>query len=183
VPGLKIVYPSNPFDAKGLLLEAVEDPNPVLFFEHKKLYRSLEGEISSGYYTTEIGKASIVLEGTELTIISYGACIPELIELGKKFPGQIHLVDLRTLLPWDKETVKEAVEETGKVLLVTEDSISGSIMSDISSWIGENCFETLDGPVKRIGSLDTPIPFAENLEKNYLPFSKLESTIRQMIEY
>ncbi|MFM6983308.1 MAG: thiamine pyrophosphate-dependent enzyme, partial [Chitinophagaceae bacterium] len=169
VPGLKIVYPSNPYDAKGLLCASIEDPNPVMFFEHKALYRSIEAEVPDSYYTLEIGKAGVVANGDELTIITYGWGVHWAIEACQKLGISAEIVDLKTLLPWDKATVKTAVEKTGKVLVLHEDTMIGGIGAEIAAWISEHCFTALDAPVKRVASLDTPVPLAKDLEENFLP--------------
>lgn len=183
-PGLKIVYPSTPEDAKGLLLAAFEDPNPYLFFEHKYLYRSLSGPVPEGYYTVPVGQAKLVNEGTDATIITYGLGVhwaEELLKTGEF--EQCELIDLRTLLPWDKETVRESVQKTGRVLILHEDTMTGGIGAEIGAWISENCFEYLDAPVLREASLDTPVPFAQSLEGNFLPKNRLEGKMRQLLSY
>ena len=182
-PGLKIVYPSNPFDAKGLLNAAIEDPNPVLYFEHKSLYRSLSEEIPDDYYTLPIGKANLVTEGEEITIITYGIGVQWAKELCRDMAVEADIIDLRTLLPWDKETVEASVRKTGKVLIVNEDTLTGSISAEIAAWIGENCFSSLDAPVMREGSLDTAVPFSKYLEENFLPRERMKKKIKALIEY
>ncbi len=182
-PGLKIVYPSNPADAKGLLLAALEDPNPYLFFEHKLLYRSLTGDVPEGYYTTEVGKATLPKEGTDLTIITYGYGVHWAIEAAENRPESIEVIDLRTLLPWDKGIVEDSVRKTGRVVILHEDCMTGGIGGEISAWIGENCFESLDAPVLRVASLDTPVPFAADLENNFLPKKRLNETIEKLLSY
>lgn len=183
-PGLKVVFPAFPADAKGLLATAIEDPNPVLFFEHKKLYRSIRQEVPTDYYTIPLGKAALVREGSQLTIITYGAGVHWALDLlKKKTELSVDLIDLRTLQPLDKESIIASVCKTGKALLLTEDSGFGSIMSDISALIMESCFEKLDAPVKRVTSLDTPIPFDANLEQQYLPLERLESALQELIDY
>ena len=165
VPGLKIVYPAFPKDAKGLLIEAINDPNPVLFFEHKALYRSVYQEVSDNYFTTEIGKAIILREGIQLTIVSYGAAIHWVLEVLEKLNTiSVDVIDLRTLQPLDVETIYASVKKTGKAIIVQEDSLFGGIASDVSALINENCFEYLDAPVKRVASMETPIPFDKELE-------------------
>ncbi|NDC28955.1 MAG: dehydrogenase, partial [Crocinitomicaceae bacterium] len=169
-PGLKILYPSNPYDAKGLLNAAIEDPNPVLFFEHKGLYRSIKEEIPSDYYTVEIGKAAIVSEGKDFTIITYGAGVHWAKEALTKFPDtSAEIIDLRTLLPLDTESIYTAVKKTGKVIVLHEDCMMGGIGGELAALISENCFEYLDAPVIRVASLDTPVPFAVALEEQFLP--------------
>ena len=183
-PGLKIVYPSNPHDAKGLLTAAVEDPNPVMYFEHKVLYRSLDAEIPDDYYTTEIGKAISVAEGDDLSIITYGMGVHWAKEVMSQFDDYtVDIIDLRTLLPWDKEAVRTTVQKTGKVLVLHEDCMTGGIGGEISAWIGENCFKYLDAPVMREASLDTAVPFAPTLEQNFLPKGRLYDKIEQLINF
>jgi 2-oxoisovalerate dehydrogenase E1 component len=183
VPGLKIIYPSNPYDAKGLLCAAINDPNPVLFFEHKNLYRSIEGEVPNDYYTIEIGKAKTVAQGEELTIITYGWGVQWALEACKNLNIQAEIVDLRTLLPWDKEAVKTAVEKTGKVMVLHEDTLTGGIGAEIAAWISEHCFTALDAPVKRIGSLDTPVPLAKDLEDKFLGREQLERSLKELLDF
>lgn len=182
-PGLKIVYPSNPEDAKGLLNAAIEDPNPYLYFEHKALYRSLTEDIPEDYYTTEIGKAAIPKEGTDLTIVTYGMGVHWAIQEADQSDASIEVIDLRTLLPWDKETIETSVRKTGRVIVLHEDCMTGGIGGEIAAWISEHCFEYLDGPVLREASLDTPVPFAANLEKDFLPNERLSNTIKKALEY
>ncbi len=183
VAGLKIIYPSNPYDAKGLLCAAINDPNPVLFFEHKNLYRSIEGQVPNDYYTLEIGKASTVSQGNDLTIITYGWGVHWAIEACKNLNINAEIIDLRTLLPWDKEAVRTAVEKTGKVLVLHEDTLTGGIGAEIAAWISEYCFTSLDAPVKRIGSLDTPVPLAKDLEDKFLGREQLERGLRELLEW
>lgn len=180
VPGLKIYYPSNPFDAKGLLATAINDPNPVLFFEHKFLYRSVSGMVPDAYYTLPEGRAAVHDLGNEICIITYGWGVHQALKLVKENNIPARVVDLRTLLPWDKETVAAQVKATGKVLILTEDTLTGSIASDISAWIMENCFQWLDAPVKRLGSLDTPVPLAKSLEDQFLPWGRLLNSIEEL---
>jgi 2-oxoisovalerate dehydrogenase E1 component len=183
-PGLKVVYPAFPQDAKGLLIAAINDPNPVLFFEHKALYRSIYQEVSENYFTLEIGKAALLKEGNQLTIISYGAAIHWVLELLKNDTIiSLDLIDLRTLQPLDVETIYKSVKKTGKALIVQEDSLFGGVASDISALIHENCFEYLDAPVKRVASIETPIPFDKGLEDQYLGKNKLEKSIFELINY
>jgi len=183
-PGLKVVYPAFPQDAKGLLIAAVNDPNPVLFFEHKALYRSIYQDVSENYFTLEIGKAALLKEGNQLTIISYGAGIHWVLELLKNDTNiSLDLIDLRTLQPLDVETIYKSVKKTGKALIVQEDSLFGGVASDISALIHENCFEYLDAPVKRVASIETPIPFDKALEDQYLGKNKLEKSIFELINY
>ena len=183
-PGLKVVYPSSPEDAKGLLIAAINDPNPVLYFEHKALYRSVSGNLPEEYYETEIGKAKIVREGNEISIITYGAGVHWALEYSKKnLDINIEILDLRTLLPLDYEAIKESVINTGKILMLHEDTLMGGIGGEIAAWINEHCFEHLDAPVMRCASLDTPIPFNIDLEKNFMAKSRLDKMIRKLIEY
>ncbi|AZQ44375.1 alpha-ketoacid dehydrogenase subunit alpha/beta [Nonlabens ponticola] len=183
IPGLKIVYPAFPDDAKGLLQAAIEDPNPVLFFEHKALYRSVYGDVPQGSYKIELGKAKIINKGEALTVITYGACVHWVLEIIDKMHYDIDLVDLRCLQPLDYEAIETSVLKTGKVIVLCEDNLTGSVASDIAAWIGEHCFESLDAPVMRLGSIDTPIPFEKGLENQYLPKQKLEIAVKKLLEY
>ena len=184
VPGLKVVYPSTPHDAKGLLIAAVNDPNPVLFFEHKALYRSISGSVPEEYYEVEIGKARLVKEGDDITVITYGAGVHWAIEYQEQNPEtSLHILDLRTLLPLDYDAIKQAVSKTGKVLLLHEDTLTGGIGGEISAWISEHCFELLDAPVMRCASMDTPIPFNLELEKYFMAKNKLGSYIEKLLKY
>jgi len=183
-PGLKIVYPSNPKDAKGLLNAAIEDPNPYLYFEHKALYRSASEPIPDDYYTTEIGKAKLISEGNDISIITYGMgvhWVKEIIEASNSISADI--LDLRTLLPWDKEAVAKSVRKTNKVIIVHEDCLTGGVGAEIAAWISENCFKYLDAPVMREGSLDTPVPFSASLEENFLPKQRLKDKIDLLLHY
>ena len=183
-PGLKVVYPSTPEDAKGLLIAAINDPNPVLYFEHKALYRSISGPVPEAYYETEIGKARIVDEGDDITIITYGAGVHWAMDYAKNHRDlSIYILDLRTLLPLDYAAIGTAVAATGKVLLLHEDSLIGGIGGEIAAWIAENCFSYLDAPVLRCASLDTPIPFNLELEKNFMAYSRLDEYINRLINY
>lgn len=183
-PGLKVVYPSSPADAKGLLLAAIEDPNPVLFFEHKALYRSISGPVPEDYYTLEIGKARQVRQGEDFSIITYGAGVHWAMEYAEKHPEyNVDILDLRTLLPLDYEAIRAAVQRTGKVLILHEDTLTGGIGGELSAWIAEHCFEHLDAPVLRCASLDTPVPFALPLEKNFLANSRLEAVVEKLMAY
>jgi 2-oxoisovalerate dehydrogenase E1 component len=183
-PGLKIVYPSNPYDAKGLLCAALEDPNPYLYFEHKFLYRSIKELIPDDYYTIEIGKANLVKEGNNLSIITYGMGVhwaQEILASMEEVTADI--LDLRTLLPWDKEAVANTVKKTNRVIILHEDTITGGIGAEIAAWISENYFRDLDAPVMRVASLDTPIPFAPTLERNFLPKGRLKAKIEELLAY
>ncbi|MEQ8626254.1 dehydrogenase E1 component subunit alpha/beta [Ekhidna sp.] len=182
-PGLKIVYPSNPVDAKGLLAACIEDPNPYLYFEHKALYRSLTEDVPDAYFTTEVGKAVVCHEGDDLTIITYGMGVHWAMQYANQAKHSLEVVDLRTLLPWDKETVTASVRKTGRVMVLHEDCLTGGIGGEIAAWISEHCFEYLDAPVMREGSLDTPVPFAADLEKNFLPNERLEDRLISLVNY
>ena len=184
VPGLKVIYPAFPYDAKGLLNTAFNDPNPILFFEHKALYRSIRQEVPVDYYTLPLGKASILKEGEKLTIITYGAGVHWVLDtIDEMELENVDLIDLRSLQPLDKESIINSAKKTGKVLVLTEDSTFGSLASEISAIISEECFEYLDAPVMRLGSAETPIPFAAALEEGYLPKTKLKDKIQQLIDY
>jgi 2-oxoisovalerate dehydrogenase E1 component len=184
VPGLKIVYPSTPADAKGLLIAAINDPNPVLYFEHKALYRSISGPVPEGYFTVEIGKARHVEEGEDLSIITYGAGVHWALDYAAAHPGlSIDILDLRTLLPLDYEAIRAAVSRTGKVLVLHEDTLTGGIGAEVAAWIGEHCFHELDAPVLRCASLDTPVPFNLDLEKNFLASSRLDEYVKKLLGY
>jgi len=183
-PGLKVVYPAFPYDAKGLLNASINDPNPVMFFEHKQLYRSVYQEVPTAYYTLPLGKAAVLKEGKDVTIISFGAAVHWALETLDKNPEiSADLIDLRTLQPLDKETVYASVKKTNKVIILQEDSMFGGIASDISAMIMEDCFEYLDGPVKRVASLDSPIPFTKALEDQYLPKGRFEKALKELMAY
>jgi len=183
-PGLKVVYPSTPMDAKGLLIAALNDPNPVVYFEHKALYRSISGPVPETYYETEIGKARLVQEGEDITIITYGAAVHWATDFAKNNPRiSLHILDLRTLLPLDYDAIKEAVQQTGKVILLHEDTLIGGIGGEVAAWIAEHCFQYLDAPVMRCASLDTPIPFNLDLEKNFMAYSRLGETVQKLMAY
>lgn len=183
-PGLKIVYPSNPYDAKGLLCAALEDPNPYLYFEHKLLYRSIKDLIPDDYYTIEIGKAKLVKEGSDLSIITYGVGVHWAVEVLSSMENvKADILDLRTLLPWDKNAVSITVKKTNRVLVLHEDTLTGGVGAEIAAWISENCFPDLDAPVVRVASLDTPIPFAPTLERNFLPKNRLKGKIEQLLAF
>lgn len=184
VPGLKVVYPSSPHDAKGLLIAAINDPNPVMYFEHKALYRSISGLVPSEYYEVEIGKAMLVKEGKDISIITYGAGVHWAVEYAKEHSDtSIEIIDLRTLLPLDYEAIKATIANTGKVLILHEDTLIGGIGGEISAWINEHCFELLDAPVMRCASLDTPVPFNMELEKIFLAKKRLHGYIDKLIAY
>lgn len=181
--GLKVVYPSSPYDAKGLLLAAFEDPNPVLFFEHKALYRNISGEVPDGYYTLEIGKAHIARSGSALTIVTYGMGVHWAQDVATSLNVDAEIIDLRTLSPIDYEAISESVKKTGRVIVLHEDVMQGGIGGDISSYISEHLFEFLDAPVIRVASLDSPIPFDKGLEKDYLPVQRLEEAVKRSVAY
>lgn len=183
-PGLKVVYPSTPFDAKGLMIAAINDPNPVMYFEHKALYRSISGSIPASYYEVEIGKARHVRSGDDISIITYGAGVHWAEDYASEHPEiSIDILDLRTLLPLDLEAIRAAVHRTGRVLVLHEDTLTGGIGGEVAAWIGEHCFEHLDAPVLRCGSLDTPIPFSIELENNFLARSVLKAKIEDLLSY
>jgi 2-oxoisovalerate dehydrogenase E1 component len=183
-PGLKVVYPAFPYDAKGLLATSIEDPNPVLFFEHKALYRSIRQDVPTNYYTLPLGKASLINEGNDVSVITYGAGVHWALDTLKELKHiSVDLIDLRSLAPLDTDAIYNSVNKTGKVMILQEDSMFGGIASDIAAMIMENCFEKLDAPVKRLASLDTPIPFAANLEADYLPKKKFKNDLLELLAY
>jgi 2-oxoisovalerate dehydrogenase E1 component len=184
VPGLKVVYPSTPIDAKGLLIAAINDPNPVMYFEHKALYRSVNGPVPEDYYEIEIGKARHVREGDEISIITYGAGVHWAEDYAAEHPEiSIDILDLRTLAPLDYLSIREAVQRTGRVLILHEDTLIGGIGGEIAAWIAENCFPILDAPVTRCASLDTPVPFNIELEKSFMAASRIHHSIKKLINY
>jgi 2-oxoisovalerate dehydrogenase E1 component len=183
-PGLKVVYPSTPMDAKGLLIAAINDPNPVLYFEHKTLYRSITGPVPEDYYEIEIGKARQVQTGDDVSIITYGAGVHWAEEYAMEHTDiSIDILDLRTLLPLDYEAIAASVKRTGKVLLLHEDTLTGGIGGEIAAWISENCFQYLDAPIMRCASLDTPVPFNIELENNFLARARLGKKIELLLNY
>ena len=183
-PGLKVVYPSTPADAKGLLIAAIQDPNPVLYFEHKALYRSISGPVPGGYYTVEIGKARLVQEGDDLSIITYGAGVHWAMEYAQRHPLlSIDILDLRTLLPLDYPAIRASVARTGKALVFHEDTLTGGVGGEVAAWIAEHCFHLLDAPVSRCASLDTPVPFNIELESNFLAKARLDEVVKRLMEY
>ena len=183
-PGLKIVYPAFPYDAKGLLNEAINDPNPVLFFEHKQLYRSVYQDVPKDYYTLPLGKAALLKEGNSVTIIAFGAAVHWALDTLSKNPEiSADLLDLRTLQPLDTDAIFASVKKTGRAIIYQEDSMFGGIASDLSAMIMEQCFEYLDAPVKRVASLDTPIPFTKALEDQYLPKGRFENDLKELLLY
>ena len=183
-PGLKVVYPSTPMDAKGLLIAAINDPNPVLFFEHKALYRSVSGPVPAEYYEIEIGKARHVREGDEIGIITYGAGVHWAEDYAAEHPEiSIDIIDLRTLLPLDYMAIRESVHRTGRIVILHEDTLTGGVGGEIAAWIAENCFGLLDAPVMRCASLDTPIPFSIELENTFLAKTRLDETVQKLMNY
>lgn len=183
-PGLKVVYPAFPYDAKGLLNTAINDPNPVMYFEHKQLYRSVYQDVPANYYTIPFGKAALLKEGTQVTVISFGAGVHWALEtLSKHQDISADLLDLRTLQPLDTEAIFSSVKKTGKVIILQEDTLFGGLASDLSAMITETCFEYLDAPVRRVGSLETAIPFVKALEDQYLPKVRFESVLQELLVY
>jgi 2-oxoisovalerate dehydrogenase E1 component beta subunit len=185
IPGLKCVCPATPEDAKGLLVSAIEDPNPVLFFEHKHLYRRIKGEVPDDRYTTPIGKARIHQEGDDLTVVTWGAMVYTAEEATKLLDGvSVEIVDLRSIMPWDREAVLESVRKTSKVLVLHEDNRTGGFGGEIAATIAEEAFEDLDAPVKRIAAPDTPVPFSPPLEKAFIPqVEDVVTGLRELAEY
>jgi 2-oxoisovalerate dehydrogenase E1 component len=183
-PGLKVVYPSTPEDAKGLLAESINDPNPVMFFEHKALYRSVRGHVAKDYYTLPIGKAAVAKEGSSCSVITYGMGVHWALEYADKNPELgLEVIDLRTLLPFDKEAIQKTVKKTNRVVILHEDTLIGGIGGEIAAFISEDLFEYLDAPVKRVASLDTPIPFAKQLEDQFLPKGRLATAIEEVLSF
>lgn len=184
VPGLKVVYPSTPADAKGLLIAAINDPNPVLYFEHKGLYRSVSGSVSENYFEIEIGKARQVQSGEDISIITYGAGVHWAEDYASEHSEvSLDILDLRTLLPLDFDAISAAVQRTGKVLILHEDTLTGGLGGEISAWIIEHCFRYLDAPIMRCASLDTPVPFNIELEKNFLAKNFLHEKVQSLLQY
>ena len=184
VPGLKVVYPSHPYEAKGLLNASIEDPNPVMYFEHKYIYRTKSEKIPETYYTQELGKAKIRSIGSDVTIITYGLGVHWALDSIKSFKkDSIEIIDLNTLIPWDKELIFNSVKKTGKVLLLSEDTLINGFIGEISATISEEIFEYLDAPIVRVGSLDTPVPFSNNLERGFLSSSKLKEKLDKLVNY
>lgn len=183
-PGLKVIYPAFPYDVKGLLNTAINDPNPVLFFEHKQLYRSIHQEVPTDYYTIPLGKAALLKEGNDVTVISFGAGVHWALETLANNPEiAADVIDLRTLQPLDTAAIFDSVQKTGKCIILQEDTLFGGISSDISALIMENCFEYLDAPVRRVGSLETPIPFVKAIEDQYLPKTRFEITLKELVAF
>ena len=187
-PGLKLVAPSTPYDAKGLIKAAIRDPNPVLYFEHKRLYRHIKGEVPEGDYVVEIGKGDVKRQGNEITVVAYGSTVHLALEAAEILERQdgvsIEVVDLRSLMPLDKELILSSVRKTGKVLIAHEDSVTGGIGGEISALIAEFAFENLDAPIKRVGAMDIPTPFAPTLEEYFLPNKeKILAALRELAAY
>jgi len=183
-PGLKVVYPAFPSDAKGLLAASIEDPNPVMFFEHKALYRSLYEDVPEDYFTLPLGKAKLLKEGTDLTIVTYGMGVHWALKaLDENIDISADLIDLRTLVPLDKEAILDSVRKTGKVILLHEDTVYGGIGGELSAIISEECFEALDAPIMRCGSLDTPVPFAAALEEDFLANKRFTDKLIELHQY
>ena len=187
MPGLKLVYPSDPIDAKGLLLSSIDDENPVLFFEHKALYRSISADVPNSNYHIPIGKAKIKNLGTSISLITYGIGVvwaQDFLKKNSSYNSLVEIIDLRTLLPWDKETVINSIKKTNKVMILHEDNLTGAISGEISAYITEYAFEYLDAPIVRLGSIDTPVPFEKNLEKEiFMPINKISKNIKKLLEY
>jgi 2-oxoisovalerate dehydrogenase E1 component len=183
VPGLKVVFPSTPEDAKGLLLAAFEDPNPVLFFEHKALYRSESGNTPEGFYTVEIGKARQVRRGSDLSIITYGLGVRWAEKVTEELGVDADILDLRSLVPLDYAAIADSVKRTSRVLILHEDTLFGGIGGEIAAWISEHLFEHLDAPVMRAASLDTPVPFAIPLEQHFFPVERMKRQIENLLRY
>jgi 2-oxoisovalerate dehydrogenase E1 component beta subunit len=184
IPGLKCVCPATPEDAKGLLISAIEDPNPVLFFEHKHLYRRIKGEVPGERYTVPIGKARLHREGDDVTVVTWGAMVHTAEEAAQQVSGSVEIVDLRTVLPWDKQAVLDSVRKTSKVLVLHEDTRTGGFGGEIAATIAEEAFEDLDAPVRRVTAPDTPVPFSPQLEKAFIP--QVDDVVRgleELLEY
>jgi 2-oxoisovalerate dehydrogenase E1 component len=183
-PGLKVVYPATPEDAKGLLIAAINDPNPVMYFEHKALYRSISGPVPEEYYETPIGKARLVQTGDDLSIITYGSGVHWALDYAAEhLDVSIDILDLRTLLPLDYDAIRATISRTGKVLILHEDTLTGGIGGEIAAWISEHCFEMLDAPIMRCASLDTPVPFSIELENNFLARARLHKYVQDLLNY
>jgi 2-oxoisovalerate dehydrogenase E1 component len=184
VPGLKIVYPATAYDAKGLLTTAFLDPNPVLFFEHKALYRSVQDPVPETYYNLPLGVARIAKPGKDLTLITYGMGVVKALQLQQEMPHvDIEIIDLRTLLPWDRELVSQSVRKTHRVLVLYEGTYTAGVGAEIAAWIGEFLFQELDAPVVRVASLDTPVPFSLTLEAAFLPWGRLQAAIEKLLAF
>jgi pyruvate/2-oxoglutarate/acetoin dehydrogenase E1 component len=184
IPGLKCVCPATPEDAKGLMISAIEDPNPVLFFEHKHLYRRIKGEVPDERYTTPIGKARIHQEGDDVSVITWGAMVYTAEEAAKSVDASVEIVDLRTIMPWDKQAVLDSVRKTSKVLVLHEDTRTGGFGGEIAATIAEEAFEDLDAPVRRVTAPDTPVPFSPVLEKAFIPqVGDVVGALKELISY
>ena len=184
VPGLKLVYPSNAYDAKGMLCSAIDDNNPVMFFEHKALYRSIKNNVPRAMYNIPLGKLKIVKLGIDMSIITYGLGVHWALEYSKNTKFDIEIIDLRTLCPLDKDGILKTAKKTNRVLILHEDNITGGVGAEISSIISEEGFEFLDAPIMRVASIDTPVPFSPNLEKNiYFPINRLDEKINKLMNY
>jgi 2-oxoisovalerate dehydrogenase E1 component beta subunit len=183
-PGLKVVAPSTPSDAKGLLAAAIRDPNPVLFMEHKNLYRRAKGEVAEGRFVTPIGEARVAREGSDLSVIAYGQMVPLALEATQDMDASIEVLDLRTLCPLDEEAILATVRKTSKVVVLHEATRSCGVGAEVSALIGERCFEDLDGPIVRVTAPDTPIPFSPPLERAILPQSSdIQEACRELLAY
>jgi 2-oxoisovalerate dehydrogenase E1 component beta subunit len=184
IPGLKCVCPATPEDAKGLIISAIEDPNPVLYFEHKHLYRRIKGEVPDERYTVPIGKARLHLEGDDVTVVTWGAMVHTADEAAKQIDASVEIVDLRTIMPWDKQAVLESVRKTSKVLVLHEDTRTGGFGGEIAATIAEEAFEDLDAPVKRLAAPDSPVPFSPVLEKAFIPqVDDVVRALKELIQY
>ncbi len=184
IPGLKCVCPSTPEDAKGLMISAIEDPNPVLFFEHKHLYRRIKAEVPDERYTTPIGKARLAQEGDDVSVITWGAMVYTAEEAAKQVDASVEILDLRTIMPWDREAVLASVEKTSKVIVLHEDTHTGGFGGEIAATIAEEAFEDLDAPVKRLTAPDTPVPFSPVLEKSFIPqVDDVVAALKELIQY
>jgi pyruvate/2-oxoglutarate/acetoin dehydrogenase E1 component len=184
IPGLKVLCPATPEDAKGLLISAIEDPNPVMYFEHKHLYRRIKGEVPDERYTTPIGKARTHREGDDVTVVTWGAMVYTAAEAAEQVDGSIEILDLRSIVPWDKQAVLASVQKTSKVLVLHEDTRTGGFGAEIAASIAEEAFEHLDAPVKRIAAPDTPVPFSPPLEKAFIPqVEDVASGLKELLEY
>ncbi len=187
IPGLKIVCPATPEDAKGLLVTAIQDPNPVLYFEHKHLYRRIKAEVPDQRYTTPFGQARVHREGDDVTLVTWGAMVWTADEAAQELEGDgvsVEILDLRTLIPWDKKAVLESVRKTSKVVVLHEDTHTGGFGGEIAATIAEEAFEDLDAPVKRISAPDTPVPFSPALEKAFIPqVTDVVAGVRELAEY
>jgi pyruvate/2-oxoglutarate/acetoin dehydrogenase E1 component len=184
IPGLKVVCPATPEDAKGLLVSAIEDPNPVLFMEHKHLYRRIKADVPDDRYTTPIGKARTHQEGDDVTVVTWGAMVYTAAEAAEQVDASVEIIDLRSVLPWDKQAVLGSVSKTSKVLVLHEDTRTGGFGAEIAATIAEEAFEDLDAPVKRIAAPDSPVPFSPPLEKAFIPqVEDVKKGLEELIAY